>query len=227
MNLDITDLFTNKLNLGTIIIAIILMIVANTLNVVINKFIENKTKGKGSSSDLDNKKTIKDLKKLHPIFNDIRYYRDVKVPACHIGGPVRTIVFRDCLKIYYEVCLQVIEEITEKEITNSNFLTINREIVTDFLLRLKEALRNNEIPEKVIEKFCDWCGKRNEHLLNVISDIDSSSIIDLVVEKEYMVLSTIREIAYFVLLDAEKTLKTLNGELSGTKYKGLIIEPLH
>ena len=42
MNLDITDLFTNKLNLGTIIIAIILMIVANTLNVVINKFIENK-----------------------------------------------------------------------------------------------------------------------------------------------------------------------------------------
>ena len=229
MDLNITDLFTNGLNIATIIIAVLLMIVGNAVNVGITETIKNKSKAKikGSSSDLDNKKTIKDLRKLHPIFNDIKYYRDVKVPTCHIGGPVRTIVFRDCLKIYYDVCLQVTEEIIEKEITNGNFLVTNRAALIDFLLRVRESLEKNGIPEKVIDKFCDWCRKRNEHLLSVISDIDSSTVVSSIVEKEYIVLSTVREISYFVLLDAEKTLKGLNGELSGTKYKGLIIEPLH
>ena len=39
-----------------------------------------------------------------------------------------------------------------------------------------------------------------------------------------MVLSLLRETAYFTLLDAEKTLKSLNGSLTGVIYQGQIVE---
>ena len=83
------------------------------------------------------------------------------------------------------------------------------------------------IPEIVIRKFNEWNESRHDFILSAISDIDSSNVFDTVIGKEYTVLTTYTHSSYFTLMDAEKTLKSLNGDLTGTLYKGKEVESLH
>ena len=50
---------------------------------------------------------------------------------------------------------------------------------------------------------------------------------DTVLEKQYAALNLYQSVSYFVLMDAENTLKNLNGDLTGTVYKGQTVESLH
>ena len=83
------------------------------------------------------------------------------------------------------------------------------------------------IPEIVIIKFWEWNSKRHEYIASTLSDIDSSTVFKTVVEKQYAALNLYQTSSYFCIIDAEKTLKNLNGDLSGTIYRGEVIEDLH
>ena len=54
-----------------------------------------------------------------------------------------------------------------------------------------------------------------------------SDVFNTVLEKQYAILNLYQSASYFVLLDAENTLKSLNGDLTGTIYKGQEVESLH
>ena len=90
-----------------------------------------------------------------------------------------------------------------------------------------EKMLSLGVPEVVVRKFNEWNSGRNEYILSAISDIDSSNVFSTVVEKQYTVLSTYVNSSNFILMDAEKTLKSLNGDLTGTTYKGKKVESLH
>ena len=171
--------------------------------------------------------SVKTLKIIHPIFNKIDNIVNVKVPIVRIGGPVRTKIFRDVLTIYYKTAKQEILGILDKDINLRNFLSCNYTLVNDVAKNSNEKMRMNGIPEVVIEKWNTWVNSKYDYMLRTISDIESSDVFSNVVEKQYAALNLYTDMGYFMLMDAEKTLKSLNGDLSGTVYKGEIVEDLH
>ena len=167
------------------------------------------------------------LKQMHPYFSKIDNLIKVKLPITKIGGPVRTLIFRDVLKIFYESGRNTILNLLDKNITEENFLSINLQALTDIVKTATNEMREQEIPQVVIEKFWDWNYKRHEYVMSTISDIDSSNVFNTILEKEYAVLNLYQSASYFVLIDAENTLKSLNGDLTGTVYKNQTVEGLH
>lgn len=171
--------------------------------------------------------SVSALKELHPYFNKIDSILELKLPITKIGGPVRTEIFKDTLQIFYEESKQITYALLDKNITKNNFLSENVKALNDVVKKSTEKMREQQIPEVVIEKFWEWNYKRHDYIAGTLSDINSSTVFDSVIEKEYAALNLFQSTSYFVLMDAERTLKTLNGDLTGTTYKGKIIESLH
>lgn len=171
--------------------------------------------------------SVKCLKQLHPFFDKVDGIIETKLPITTIGGPVRTEIFRDVLTIFYKTAKDVIKELLDKDITMSNFLTENYKAANQIISESNKRMRESGIPEVVIIKFNQWNNDRHEYILSTISDVDSSEVFSTVVEKEYAILNLYTNSSYFVLIDAERTLKSLNGDLTGTVYKGKIVENLH
>ena len=171
--------------------------------------------------------SVSALKELHPYFNKIDSILELKLPITKIGGPVRTEIFKDTLQIFYEESKQITYALLDKNITKNNFLSENVKALNDVVKKSTEKMREQQIPEVVIEKFWEWNYKRHDYIASTLSDINSSTVFDSVIEKEYAALNLFQSTSYFVLMDAERTLKTLNGDLTGTTYKGKIIESLH
>lgn len=171
--------------------------------------------------------SVKPLKDSHPYFTKTTAIVDIKLPITVIGGPVRTEIFRDVLKIFYATQLEKMGELLEKNITKENFLNENTKTINNIIKAANEKMEENEIPEVVRRKFWEWNNERHEYVLSTLSDIDSSTVFGSIVEKEYAVLNLLQANASFCLMDAEKTLKNLNGDLTGIIYKGKEVEPLH
>lgn len=171
--------------------------------------------------------SISQLKQLHPCFNKINSIIEIKLPMIKVGGKVRTIIFQDVLKIFYKSGEEIFLKLLDKNITKENFLNENLKAINDIVTLSNKKMKEEGIPEVVIHKFWEWNAKRHEYMISTLSDINSSSVFDSIVEKEYAVLNLYQNNCYFVLMDAENTLKNLNGDLTGTKYKGNIIESLH
>ena len=171
--------------------------------------------------------SVKCLKELHPLFNKIDMIVETKLPITTIGGPVRTEIFRDVLAIFYKTGKEIIEQLLDKDITIHNFLNENYKATNQIIIDSSKKMEEAGIPNVVIEKFNKWNEIRHEYILTTINDIYSSEVFNTTIEKEYAVLNLFMNSFYFVLMDAERTLKSLNGDLTGTMYKGKMVENLH
>lgn len=191
------------------------------------KVVEKHEKKQETTLDHMELGSLQALKEMHPYFSKVDNLVKVKLPITKIGGPVRTLIFRDVLRIFYESGQKLNMELLEQHITLENFLTINLENLTNIVKTSTNEMRDYGIPQVVIEKFWEWNYKRHEYVMNTIGDIDSSNVFNTVLEKQYAVLNLYQSASYFVLLDAENTLKSLNGDLTGTTYKGQTVESLH
>lgn len=167
------------------------------------------------------------LKETHPVFNKINGIIDTKLPITTIGGPVRTEIFRDVLTIFYETVLYEVAALLDKNMTSENFLANNYNMANSVIKDSSAKMRRAGIPDVVIEKFNTWNSPRHEYVLSTITDIDASDVFSSLVEKQYAALNLYMDSMYFVLMDAEKTLKNLNGDLTGAVYKGKVVEGLH
>lgn len=231
--MEFLEISKSIVELGTttiIVAAVIYLLVKYFSNLINNKIEKEKEKieikqeeqiehfGLGS---------IQVLKETHPYFSKIDNLINVKLPFTKIGGPVRTMIFRDVLKIFYETAKRKNYRLLDEHITLENFLSKNREYLNMLVEESSETMRNYGIPEIVIEKFWEWNYKRHEYVMSNLSDIDSSAVFGSVVEKQYAALNLYQSASYFVLMDAENTLKNLNGDLTGTIYKGKEVESLH
>ena len=144
-----------------------------------------------------------------------------------LGGPVRTKIFKSMLIIYFSNFKRAVDELLDEEITLNNFYYKNEAMITEVLEQTMHDWEEDGIPIVVITKFQEWNSKRIAYLNLSLNDIDSSQVIDNAVEKQYMALNLYSGIVYLTFVDAEKTLSTLNGSLTGQYYKGEQIEGLH
>lgn len=171
--------------------------------------------------------SIAALKELHSFFPKMEGILELKIPTLSIGGPVRTDIFKDILRIFYETAIRVIKDTLDKNLTDKTFLSENKEMINRLLETSKVKMMEAEIPTVAIYKFLDWSSKRYDYVMSTLSDIDSCDAFASTVEKQYAALNLYQSTFYFFLIDAEKTLKYLNGDLTGAIYKGREVESLH
>lgn len=171
--------------------------------------------------------SIKELRSYHTILVKIDSLVKTRIPLMTLGGPVRTKIFKSMLIIYFSNFKRAVDELLDEEITLNNFYYKNEAMITEVLEQTMHDWEEDGIPIVVITKFQEWNSKRIAYLNLSLNDIDSSQVIDNVVEKQYMALNLYSGIVYLTFVDAEKTLSTLNGSLTGQYYKGEQIEGLH
>lgn len=207
------------------------VVIVGAVIVLLFKYFSNMIDNKNKNLSLEHNKThydsVHDLKEEHPFFSKVRGIIQIKLPITKMGGPVRTEIFRDVLNIFYTTALDEVGALLNKNITLDNFLVENYATTNEVVKRASRIMREQGIPPIVIEKFNYWNYSRHEYLLTTIGDIDSSNIFSTVLEKECAVLNALTDACFFTLMDAEKTLINLNGDLSGAIYKGKIVETLH
>ena len=189
---------------------------------------ENKQKAKAEETLTPYKVfSVKELRSYHTILVKIDSLVKTRIPLMTLGGPVRTKIFKSMLIIYFSNFKRAVDELLDEEITLNNFYYKNEAMITEVLEQTMHDWEEDGIPIVVITKFQEWNSKRIAYLNLSLNDIDSSQVIDNVVEKQYMALNLYSGIVYLTFVDAEKTLSTLNGSLTGQYYKGEQIEGLH
>lgn len=189
---------------------------------------ENKQKVKTEETLTPHKVfSVKELRSYHTILVKIDSLVKTRIPLMTLGGPVRTKIFKSMLIIYFSNFKRAVDELLDEEITLNNFYYKNEAMITEVLEQTMHDWEEDGIPIVVITKFQEWNSKRIAYLNLSLNDIDSSQVIDNVVEKQYMALNLYSGIVYLTFVDAEKTLSTLNGSLTGQYYKGEQIEGLH
>ena len=166
------------------------------------------------------KKIINTCLRDHYFFTRIDYFIDYRIEKLDFGDKGRKAIFRDMLKIKFEVwkkrMLDVIDmnEKLEKKVLDLLFAGIKE---------YEDKWKDMGIPAIVIKKFNEWHDKRVSIVKDDIILICNSAIYKTTEEKKRAILSLFCETLTMSILDAEYTFKIINGDLKGLTYKDFII----
>ena len=161
----------------------------------------------------------------HSFFTCIKNTIEFKLPTIKLYyhdkfAKGRTKIFQDMLAIKLKIWAEKLREATNKE---WDLNTIYQNTLINIYRWYLSERKEREIPLVVVEKF----NKRHEPLIELyqksIENICSSKWYSSRIEKENAILEISNAMVVFTILDWEKTLGSLNWELTGLKYKWLLI----
>jgi len=98
-------------------------------------------------------------------------------------------------------------------------------LVGEIVETYEAEARRMGIPAVVIERFRYWHGPRIEHLRAEIGLVCESEWINEPSERAGFILSVVEQVMKATIIDAERTLASLNGALTGQVYRGVVIGP--
>jgi len=158
----------------------------------------------------------------------LSYWLNFKIPNMHMQDKARKLIFRDLLTIRFKS----LENSVGMLETKSGFSKLSgQELYKNFLdcmaqtnQTFKKEVEIAGIPEIVRIKYEEWTARTMEYLLISGQMVLQSNIYDSNEEKVqalYMLITSLLEIT---IAEAEYTLDTLNGELTGLEYRGQICE---
>ena len=161
----------------------------------------------------------------HSFFTCIKNTIEFKLPTIKLNyknkeARWRTKIFQDMLVIKLKIWAEKLREATNKK---WDLNTIYQNTLIDIYHWYLSERKEREIPLIVVEKF----NKRHEPLIELyqksIENICSSKWYSSRIEKENAILEISNAMVVFTILDWEKTLWSLNWELTWLKYKWLLI----
>jgi len=161
----------------------------------------------------------------HMFFTNINKHIEFKIPTVKLFyhdmyAEGRTKIFCNMLSIKFKIWSTKLREATYKKWDlNTIYQNTLIDIYHWYLIEWKEK----DIPEVVIDKFNEWHQPLIELYQKSIEDICSSKWYSSRIEKENAILEISNAMVVFTVLDWEKTLGSLNWELTGLKYKDKII----
>lgn len=158
----------------------------------------------------------------------LSYWLNFKIPNIHMVDKARKAIFTDLLTIRFSGIENVIGNLESKigftKLNSDELYKLFLDCISDTNNTFRQESTNAGIPEIIIEKYEEWTSRTMEYLLVSSQMILHSNIYDNNEEKVqalYMLITSLLEIT---IAEAEYTLDTLNGELSGIEYKGFICE---
>lgn len=128
----------------------------------------------------------------------------------------RTMIFRDMLDIKFRIWSEyILKVVSQKHCKKDDILNAIDKLVDDYN---KERIVS-DIPKIVASKFNEWHKEHAKILIQAIHDVCDSKNFNSEKEKLNAILYMHLNLLSITRVDAEKTLWSLNGEISGLVYK--------
>ena len=169
--------------------------------------------------------------KQHAFFNAINYSLNVEIPAMNIfpSRPVRQILIKDLIYCSLASVEEVAQKIANTNHDGWNHATWNYEMrsaLIEMNTSFIDKCDNRGMPQTVYRKYLVWYFDRLNHMRIMIDQISGSEIYSTPESKTSALLLSFNLFLVTMVADAERTLKSLNGDITGLMYKGGSIEPL-
>lgn len=156
------------------------------------------------------KNKYKKLKK-HQFFSLMRYWLNVEIDLLPITNPIKKRVVIKFLKIMFLTFEKnLINYITNMEKFDSKVL---EKLYLDSIVEYEEAAIHKFIPLVFVCKFREWHSTHVEIAFEAIRSIGESTFYDSSYEKAAATLDILLFVFRLTIVDAEKTINDLNGEL--------------
>lgn len=185
-------------------------------------------RSRGTSALGSTARTAEDLIR-HPLFASLDLAILSAIPALPISDPGRRAVFTDLLEIKFGTIRRIFKEWLRSNIHRIESMdddTLFYELiglVNKTIEQYNLSFRAQGIPEPVIEAFNNWHSRRVKSLEEEMETICGSTWIGGSIGKVGFFFSVLDNTSAGTLLDGERTLRTLNGTLTGLVYRGITI----
>ena len=161
----------------------------------------------------------------HPFFGSMRFALAQKIPHLPITKPMRRAVFQDLLRIKLEVWLDR-TRIWASDVNDEQTLQGFEAGVYHYLattIRDYEAqILLDGIPPIALKLFREWHEPAVSHVLDFVREVCRCSFYETNQERAAVILTALDMALCWTLVDAGRALTSLNGQLDGVIYKGLI-----
>lgn len=155
------------------------------------------------------------------------YWKDFKIQNISIKDDGRRKILRDLLQIKFRaIQTEFITPMQNAEVNEMDATSVSQELVHNMAsvvdMYEKEAIESG-IPEVVISAFADLHSTTLEKFnMNSQMILESNGIYKSNEEKIEAITSLLIVLLELTIVDVERTLAQLNGELTGIDYKGVI-----
>lgn len=190
-------------------------------SILLYKYFSNKIAPAKKSADVG-KGDLRD----HSFFQKIDFALQFKIPHLELGCKARSKLFQDMLAQKFIAWKTITTALLEKDeifLCDSELLNANTKaiaaVVKEYELRWKQL----GVPKIAIQKFAKWHNERVKYIMENVKDIVNSTYYDTQKEKMAAILCSYSFMVDVTIVDAERTLRVLNGELVGKEYQGLKI----
>lgn len=165
----------------------------------------------------------------HVFFQKIDYILRYKLPEIRLTYHKeycegRTLMFRDMLKTKFELWRDNILRVCSMDYQNMSSADIRQafmQALLDLVSQYELKWQQDGVPKVVVTKFHEWHDNHAEMFLETVDSITMGSCFGSPREILNAILEMNMMMVLLTLLDAEKTLGDLNGEISGFEYKGI------
>lgn len=166
--------------------------------------------------------------RFHQIFSNIDVWLTSRINNLNIECPLRSAIFKDFLKIKFRHAqnklLQLITIPNINNVDNTELENILLQSLNNIVLEYELEARVMGIPEIVIQRFNYWHDGRVQMLKQTIGHVSHSTFLLNNLEKVSVVLDTFNTVLSMTLIDAEKTLIDLNGQIDDVNYNGIVCQ---
>lgn len=168
----------------------------------------------------------------HPIFRDLKYWLDRGVSLVKIERSyAKELIMKDLLTIKFSVIQDILNHFIKdtdfNNITLIELKTLIHNIIRDINSQKVIGWRNCGIPEIFIKKYLAVDQISTELMYSTLKVFLSSEIDTNICTRVYVILSILETNLANIYANAVSTALSLNGDLNGTVYKGVIIGLSH
>lgn len=160
----------------------------------------------------------------HPILSEMDYLFTYIIPRVDFGTVGRTKLFifmiSSIVKTWRDEAMSIL---TCDFADTEDFINKNVKMFLTIVKRSEAEWITGKVPDVAIKAFNKWHNPRVAIIPKEIELIAKSDIYDSFIEKQWAVWDLYRFILNMTMLDAETTLKSLNGTLTGKVFQGEII----
>lgn len=153
------------------------------------------------------------------------YWTDFKIDSIKLADPGREKIFKDMLKIKFKIFNDNIFNINQGNMEKIDSMELLDRVFECFS-RMRRLFittcETNNIPDIVIRKFLEWNKPTTEFVMLNVESICKSPIYTGNNERLEAIYSLYTVMLETTIVEAERSLNALNGELSGIEYKGIV-----
>lgn len=165
----------------------------------------------------------------HPIFAKYRFLINQRLKYINCHCVLRKKIFCDLMTIRIEVYNKIVKEFSQRDDINQisivEFQYAMRELMFQTLSEWKERAQVEGIPQVVINRFIEATEEIRESFFLFVQSVSNStySYTDNI-SRTSAVFDMLSAFEEALLIKLEESLDDMNGEISGSTYKGIVCQ---